>query len=97
MHESIWIGGILFFCGVILKLFPPRSINHIYGYRTRRSKMNMENWKTANKISSHLLMLFGLILMLISILFSSSMVTFTFAALFILTMFIIVEIKLMTL
>lgn len=97
MHESIFIGGILFFCGVILKLFPPRSINNLYGYRTRRAKMNMVNWKTANRLSSYLLMLFGLILMLISILFYSNMITTIFAGLFILILFIVVEIKLMTL
>lgn len=30
----------------------PESINHVYGYRTRRSMKSLDSWKFANKIAS---------------------------------------------
>ena len=38
--------------GWLLKKFPPKKINHLYGYRTQRSMKNQVIWDAANKYSS---------------------------------------------
>ncbi len=39
---------------VILRLFPPRKINRLYGYRTKRSMQNQKKWDFAQKYSADL-------------------------------------------
>lgn len=63
--EDILLGLILFMAGLVLYMFPPKRINSFYGYRTYNSMKNIENWKTANQISSKLLMLIGLVLSMV--------------------------------
>ncbi|PHS67320.1 MAG: hypothetical protein COB12_04015 [Flavobacterium sp.] len=41
--------------------FPPKKINHFYGYRTRRSMANQEIWKAANTYSAGLMVKISLI------------------------------------
>ena len=36
----------------LLKKFPPKKINHLYGYRTQRSMKNQSTWEAANAYSS---------------------------------------------
>ena len=36
----------------LLKKFPPKKINHLYGYRTQRSMKNQSTWEAANTYSS---------------------------------------------
>lgn len=36
---------------LLFKKFPPKTINHFYGYRTRRSMANEEIWQSANRYS----------------------------------------------
>ena len=36
----------------LLKKFPPKKINHLYGYRTQRSMKNQASWEAANTYSS---------------------------------------------
>lgn len=91
MIEKMLIGGFFFIAGLILRLFPPKRINNIYGYRTPKSKKNMENWKLANKYSSILLMIFGLLLLLIGIIFDNTILTLIFAIIFIIILFIFIE------
>lgn len=40
---------------LILKKFPPRKINHFYGYRTRRSMLTEHTWVAANTYSTRLM------------------------------------------
>ncbi len=52
-----WIGIVVYglplvIIGYIYKMRPPKKINHIYGYRTRRSMKNQQVWDYANKIRS---------------------------------------------
>jgi uncharacterized membrane protein len=47
--------------GLIMAKFPPKKINPLYGYRTRRSMQSPEAWKYAQRISSRKLVLCGLI------------------------------------
>lgn len=64
MPIQTWIySGIVFMvAGIILKMFPPRKINWIYGYRTRTSMRNMETWKAANNYSSVAFIVIGALL-----------------------------------
>ena len=52
---ELWLslGYVLFMLGLtyIFKLFPPKGINHLYGYRTPRSMRNDQTWKFANDYS----------------------------------------------
>ncbi|HEV7424200.1 MAG TPA: SdpI family protein [Candidatus Paceibacterota bacterium] len=44
---------------MILHRFPPKTINSMYGYRTKLSMLNIDTWNEANKYSSILLNKFG--------------------------------------
>jgi uncharacterized membrane protein len=37
---------------LVIRKFPPKKINPIYGYRTRRSMMNQQTWDAANTYST---------------------------------------------
>ncbi len=43
--------------------FPPKKINYLYGYRTRRSMANQEIWKVANEYSAKMMVKITLISM----------------------------------
>jgi len=43
--------------------FPPKKINYLYGYRTKRSMTNQEIWKVANTYSARLMVKITLISM----------------------------------
>lgn len=57
---SILIGTIFIICGFILLYMPPKHINPIYGYRTKRSMKNMTLWKEGNTYSAMLLIKYGI-------------------------------------
>ena len=40
--------------------YPPKKINYLYGYRTRRSMQNYETWSFANKYAAKLLINFSI-------------------------------------
>lgn len=42
---------------LITKLFPPKNINSLYGYRTATSMKSKSNWDFAQKYSTNLLLL----------------------------------------
>jgi len=42
-----------------MKIWPPKKINHLYGYRSPQSMKNQHNWDIANKYSADLLMCAG--------------------------------------
>ena len=45
----------------------PKDINHIFGYRTKRSMMNMDTWKFAHAYIGKFWLICGLILMPLSV------------------------------
>jgi len=49
--------------GYIYWKWPPKKINQIYGYRTRRSMKNQEIWDYANKIGAQAIIYTGIITM----------------------------------
>ncbi|SEB06933.1 SdpI/YhfL protein family protein [Chitinophaga terrae (ex Kim and Jung 2007)] len=55
--------GIIFLVVSLLQeKFPPKKINNVYGYRTKKSMSSEENWKIANSYSSKLVLNFSFIL-----------------------------------
>ncbi|MEM0541502.1 SdpI family protein [Flavobacterium sp. j3] len=61
--------GIIFVITALISLrFPPKKINHFYGYRTANSMKNQEVWNFSQKFSSIKMMQSGLFLFAISFL-----------------------------
>jgi uncharacterized membrane protein len=60
------IGGILLITGSIQHFFPPKKINALYGYRSKRSMKNNENWNIAQSFSAKQLLRIGLVQILLS-------------------------------
>jgi uncharacterized membrane protein len=63
-------GLIFLIAGVIQFKFPPKKINDLYGYRTKRSMKNIEIWNYAQKYSSKILIIYGSIYIVINIILS---------------------------
>lgn len=53
--------------GLVWKKRPPKTINNVYGYRTRRSMKSYETWDFAHKYAGKILLYSGVSLMIISI------------------------------
>lgn len=57
----IYIVAIVFISGgIIMKVFPPKFDSGIYGFRTKKSSKNKENWAIAQKKSSNYIIFFGI-------------------------------------
>ena len=53
-------GLVLTFISWIYKVHPPKSINYLYGYRTRRSMRNQDTWDFANFIGAKMMLWVGI-------------------------------------
>lgn len=58
---NLAIGPLLLILSLIFKAFPPKDINWIYGYRTKRSMRSQETWEASNQYSADLMMWVGII------------------------------------
>lgn len=58
------VGTVFLFAGIMMFLFPPKKINYLYGYRTRSSMKSIERWNFAQKLSSRLMMICGILLLI---------------------------------
>ncbi|MCO6464950.1 MAG: SdpI family protein [Saprospiraceae bacterium] len=56
---GLLVGGIFALAGAIQYNFPPKKINQIYGYRTRSSMKNIQNWHFAQLESAKYMMMGG--------------------------------------
>lgn len=51
--EMPFVVGVIFLVvGTLFYFFPPKKINHIYGYRTSTSMKSQERWDFAQKYSA---------------------------------------------
>lgn len=66
MH--IIIGPVLLAASLLMKIWPPKRINHFYGYRTPRSTKSQLAWDEANRYSAKLLMWAGISTLLVQVL-----------------------------
>lgn len=61
-------GLSLLIAGIVMVLYPPKKINSFYGYRTKRSMANQNNWDFAQQYSARLLIQVGFIIIVLGIL-----------------------------
>ena len=52
LYIALGYCAFMLLLGWSLKKFPPKKINHLYGYRTQRSMKNQATWEAANTYSS---------------------------------------------
>ena len=52
LYIALGYCAFMLLLGWLLKKFPPKKINHLYGYRTQRSMKNQSTWEAANAYSS---------------------------------------------
>ena len=57
--------ALLFILALVFQKFPPKKINWVYGYRTKRSMKNETIWKAANTYSLNLMLKFCVLSFLI--------------------------------
>jgi uncharacterized membrane protein len=51
---------VFIIAGLLMAKYPPRKINPLYGYRTRRSMQSQEAWNYAQRVSSRRIVLSGI-------------------------------------
>jgi len=61
-----YIPIVLTIVGLVSLIFPPKNINYLYGYRTKRAMKNTETWKEAQLYSGKLFTIFGPLIMLLT-------------------------------
>ncbi len=68
---DIWIhialGPVILFISVLFWKFPPREINAMYGYRTRRSMSSNELWDYANQFCAKWMLVISLVTLLVQV------------------------------
>ena len=57
----LFTGPLFLIMGLILSRFPPRKINPLFGYRTRRSMRDQASWNFAQVVSSREMVKAGLV------------------------------------
>ncbi|HAX14855.1 MAG TPA: hypothetical protein DIV44_14900 [Leeuwenhoekiella sp.] len=63
------ICGLVFVVvGVLMYRFPPKKINHFYGYRTSKSMKSQDRWDFAQKFSSVKMIKAGVALLILAVL-----------------------------
>lgn len=62
------VGIVFVLAGYIMHKFPPKSINMLYGYRTKSSMKSKERWVFSQGYSSNLMLYLGFDMMMLSIL-----------------------------
>jgi uncharacterized membrane protein len=58
------IGVIFILAGLIQKRYPPKEINSLYGYRTKISMKDQQNWEEGNSYSTKLIIKCGWVLVI---------------------------------
>ncbi|QNO14190.1 SdpI family protein [Alkalicella caledoniensis] len=51
--------------GILFRTRPPKNINYIYGYRTKRSMKSKEAWDYAHKLCGAAYLLMGILILVI--------------------------------
>lgn len=52
-------GLLILLVGYLYQRFPPKKINYIYGYRTKRSMANQQVWDYANSLGAKMIIRVG--------------------------------------
>ncbi len=71
LASPLYLVGIVFMIAyLIMQFFPPKKINHLYGYRTPLSKKSQLHWDFAQKYATKIMFLTSITLLLIGYVFS---------------------------
>lgn len=57
---SLMLAAVFIVCGFILIIFPPKTINSLYGYRTSFSMKNQDTWDVAQKYGGYSMIVLGI-------------------------------------
>lgn len=79
-NVALLVGIVFFIVGMIMKIWPPKKINALYGYRTGSSMKSQERWDFAQWYSARLMIKSGAALTvigLILVLFKADMAVIT--------------------
>ena len=60
-----FIGPLLLVLALVFKIFPPKEINSVYGYRTKTSMQSQELWNEANRYSSNAMIVLAIVVILV--------------------------------
>ncbi len=63
--------GLLFLISIIFWKFPPKTINHIYGYKTPKAMQNQKIWDFANAVFNKNLLIYAGISFLAGLFFAN--------------------------
>ena len=66
LHVATLVGTIYILAALISHFFPPKKINHLYGYRTVNSMKNQEQWDFAQKYSTIQMVKAGFLMVILS-------------------------------
>ncbi|MBX2944711.1 MAG: SdpI family protein [Cyclobacteriaceae bacterium] len=61
LYIHLMLGPLMVVLSYIFKRFPPKKINHIYGYRTPRSMRSQEAWDCANLYCPHVFLIVSIL------------------------------------
>ncbi len=56
----VTVATVLLAASLMMKIWTPKKINHVYGYRTPRSMKSQRNWEIANTYGADLMMWAGI-------------------------------------
>ncbi|WP_370086327.1 SdpI family protein [Ekhidna sp.] len=65
--SNLAVGPLLLAFAILFKVFPPKKINALYGYRTPRSMKSQESWNAANQYANDLMMWVAIITIIFQI------------------------------
>lgn len=65
------VNGLLFVFSLIFYFFPPKKINHLYGYRTPKSMKNDDVWQYANTFFTKQFLIYSAISLVASLVLAS--------------------------
>lgn len=61
IFTQLILGPLMVVLALIFKFYPPKKINDLYGYRTKRSKKSQEVWDEANRYNPNLILMVAII------------------------------------
>ena len=64
---QIIISVFVLFIGLVLKYYPPKAINGLYGFRTELSMKNLNTWNKGNEIAANLFIKGSMVLIFIKL------------------------------
>jgi len=64
---AIALGLFKLIVGIVMYFFPPKEINNLYGYRTKKSMKSMQSWKLGNRYVASLFILFAIVFTVVNI------------------------------